>query len=338
MTYSIIPPLAYIESVVAEDMRLQNDTDFTIVISAVQAGKHTLISPDLSICDDCLRELFDPDDRRYRYPFINCTNCGPRFTIIQGLPYDRPSTTMRDFPMCEACAEEYHNPLNRRFHAQPNACPECGPQIFLIHGEKSIRGDEALRATQTLLRTSHIVAIKGIGGFHLACDATDDDAILRLRARKGRQSKPFAIMVRDLAMARELAFVDAEEERLLTSRERPIVLLKKRESRLSKFVAPQNNFVGVMLPYTPLHYLLMDDFPLVMTSGNYTNQPIIKDNDEALAKLAKIADAFLLHDRDIHVPCDDSVIRVLEGKEAPIRRSRGYTPFPVKLPFETPHY
>jgi hydrogenase maturation protein HypF len=328
------PPLAHIESITVETLNIQYSHSFTIVISETQAGQHTLISPDLSICDDCLRELFDPNDRRYRYPFINCTNCGPRFTIIQDLPYDRPLTTMRDFPMCKSCAAEYHDPTNRRFHAQPNACPDCGPQVFLGYGQAGLQANDAILTTQALLRTSHIVAIKGIGGFHLACDATDDNTILRLRERKGRQAKPFAVMVRDLEMAQQLAFVDSHEERLLMSRERPIILLKKRDSRLSQFVAPENQFVGLMLPYTALHYLLIEDFPLVMTSGNYTNQPIIKDNDRALDKLASIADAFLLHDRDIHVACDDSVIHVLNNQELPIRRSRGYAPFPVKLPFE----
>ncbi|MCS6847829.1 MAG: carbamoyltransferase HypF [Anaerolineae bacterium] len=329
------PPLALIESVTSMPLPATGETTFVIVASEGQAGASTAISPDVCICDDCLRELFDPADRRYRYPFINCTNCGPRFTIIRDIPYDRPLTTMAAFPMCAACAREYHDPTDRRFHAQPVACPACGPRVwFEAGGRATAWDDDAIRAAQAALRSGRIVAVKGIGGFHLACDATNDDALRTLRRRKGRVDKPFAVMVRDLAAARALAEVDDAEAALLTSKARPIVLLRRRpDARLSALVAPGNAYVGLMLPYSPLHYLLLDglDMPLVMTSGNLSDEPICKDNDEALRRLASLADGFLLHNRDIHVWCDDSVMRAFEGRELPIRRSRGYTPFPVRL-------
>lgn len=329
------PPLAHIENITFSEIPMQSETQFVIVESQAQAGANTLISPDLCVCDDCLREMNDPNDRRFRYPFINCTNCGPRFTIIKDVPYDRPLTTMADFPMCEACADEYHDPLNRRFHAQPNACPDCGPQATFVQGDKKSRRESAIQATVKALDTGKIVVIKGIGGFHLACDATNDATVTTLRQRKGRADKPFAVMVRDLDMAHEIAHINEVEAELLTSRERPIVLLRKKVGALADSVAPHIHTIGVMLPYTPLHYLLVDR-PLVMTSANYSSEPIVKDNAEALEKLSEIADAFLLHDRDIHVHCDDSVMRVVNRQPYPLRRSRGYAPFPVKLPFEVP--
>ncbi|MCC6616197.1 MAG: carbamoyltransferase HypF [Anaerolineae bacterium] len=337
------PPLARIEAVTVEPLEPTGETDFVIVESEAQATVTALIPPDLAICDDCLRELFDPSDRRYHYPFINCTNCGPRFSIIEQIPYDRAATTMSNFAMCPDCAAEYHDPHDRRFHAQPNACPECGPQVwYTLAGTPDAatsptdtRGEDAIAAAKTALAEGKIVAVKGLGGFHLACDATSDDAVARLRERKGRVDKPFAVMVRDLDSARQIAFVNAEEAKLLSSRERPILLLRKRPgSALSALVAPGNAYVGVMLPYTPLHYLLIDDTPLVMTSGNYSDEPIVKDNEAALAGLTPLVDAFLFHDRPIHARCDDSVVRIYEGHELPMRRSRGYTPFPVRLPFE----
>jgi len=326
------PPLAHIEQITITEMDPSHENGFEIVQSQAQYGANTLISPDLCICDDCLQELQNPADRRYRYPFINCTNCGPRFTIIKDIPYDRLLTTMAAFPMCEACEAEYYDPLNRRFHAQPNACPDCGPQVNYIQGQQQMWRDDAIGHALEALHRGQVVAVKGLGGFHLACDASNDDAVNTLRDRKGRQGKPFAVMVRDVATARQIATVSDAEARLLTSRERPIVLLHKRDNTLSENVTSGNPYVGVMLPYTPLHYLLVER-PLVMTSANYSNEPIVKDNDEALAKLSDIADGFLLHDRDIHVHCDDSVIRVLDEVEYPVRRSRGYAPFPVKLPF-----
>ena len=336
------PPLAMIDAITAEEISPRGDGAFVIVESERQANTSTPISPDICICDDCLRELFDPNNRRYRYPFINCTNCGPRFTIIKDIPYDRPITTMASFAMCPDCEHEYQDPTNRRFHAQPNACPVCGPhvrywQLAMGNQSASLVGDDAIRATQQALRAGTIIAIKGIGGFHLACDATNDAAVRTLRQRKGRADKPFALMVRDLAAAKQLAEVSDDEATLLLSKERPIVLIETRRLNtadgVSLQIAPGNHFIGIMLPYSPLHYLLLESMPpLVMTSGNLSDEPICKDNDEALSRLANIADGFLLHDRDIHIGCDDSVVRILHRRELPIRRSRGYAPYPIKLP------
>jgi hydrogenase maturation protein HypF len=327
------PPLAMIDSIAIEDMDAKQELAFVIVDSQAQPQASTPISPDIAVCADCLREMSDPADRRYRYPFINCTNCGPRFTIIQDIPYDRPFTTMRAFPMCAACEVEYHDPSNRRFHAQPNACPVCGPQVSL----GTLERDAAIQAAIDALRGGHIVAIKGIGGFHLACDATNDLAVRTLRDRKGRGAKPFALMARDLDRIRAYTHISGDEAHLLTAKERPIVLLRSRDNpELSPAVAPGNKYLGFLLPYTPVHHLLLGERPLVMTSGNFSDEPIVKDNDEALSRLATMADAFLLHNRDIHVVCDDSVTRVFEARELPIRRSRGYSPMPVKLTHSGP--
>jgi hydrogenase maturation protein HypF len=328
------PPLAAIDTLTVEHLDAQEETGFVIVDSQAQPQASTPISPDIAVCGDCLREMFDPSDRRYRYPFINCTNCGPRFTIIQDIPYDRPFTTMRAFPMCPACDAEYHDPANRRFHAQPNACPVCGPQVsFFTSGTVRYVPEVAIAAAADALARGSIVAIKGIGGFHLACDATNDAAVRTLRDRKGRGAKPFALMARDLECVSRYAHVSPEEARLLIAKQRPIVLLRAKDhAELSQCVAPGNKYLGFLLPYTPLHHLLVGETPLVMTSGNFSDEPIVKDNDKALSRLRTLADAFLLHNRDIHVVCDDSVTRVFDARELPIRRSRGYSPMPVKLP------
>ena len=327
------PPAARIQRIDSEDIRPTDDTSFRIVESHHAETGTALVSPDLRTCDDCLRELHDPDDRRFGYPFINCTNCGPRFTITERTPYDRPNTTMRPFEMCDACLSEYRNPKDRRFHAQPNACPECGPNVRTIPPS-----EDPIADTRQRIAAGEVVAIKGIGGFHLACDATSDAAVGLLRERKGRVGKPFAVMVSDLETARSIAVVDADEARLLTSRERPIVLLSKHtDAVVSDLAAPGNGYLGVMLPYTPLHDLLIKPRDVwVMTSGNVSEEPIVTANDDAVARLNRLADAFVIHDRDIHVPCDDSVVRVLDGAEYPVRRSRGYAPFPVPLPIASP--
>ena len=340
------PPLAVIEKVESSLLPPVGYQSFIIQASQEQEDKFVLISPDICICPDCLRELFDPRDRRYHYPFINCTNCGPRFTIVKDIPYDRPKTTMAVFHMCPSCEGEYHNPNDRRFHAQPNACPTCGPQVWLVNGRTTgdsfAEGDEAVRMARYLLSRGATVAVKGLGGFHLACNATNEAAISLLRERKCRVNKPFAIMSLDCQAVEKYCYVSDAERQLLESPQRPIVLLRRKlGSPISALVAPNNSYLGVMLPYTPLHYLLLERrgdeteiLALVMTSGNMSEEPIAIGNKEALERLRLLADAFLLHDRDIHVRCDDSVTRVFESKEAVIRRSRGYAPFPVRLNFE----
>lgn len=324
------PALARIDAIDSFELPPRGDADFRIVESAQIAGAATLVAPDAAVCSDCLQELHNPLDRRYRYPFINCTNCGPRFTIVRDIPYDRARTTMRDFVLCPDCAREYSDPSDRRFHAEPIACPHCGPQLRW-HTDDA-RGEDALAAAQRALAAGRIVAVKGIGGFHLACDATNAAAVAQLRERKRRSDKPFAVMTRDLAHAHEFAHINPGQAHLLEAHQRPIVLLSKRSSTaLTPAVAPGNSEVGILLPYTPLHHLLVGAAPLVMTSGNRSDEPICKDDDEALASLAGFADEFLLHDRPIHIPCDDSVVRVFRGHDLPIRRSRGYAPHPIRL-------
>ncbi|MEN9563870.1 MAG: Carbamoyltransferase hypF2 [Chloroflexota bacterium] len=362
------PPLSRIDDFHASFGPGNGFTQFDIIHSESVDGAFQPISPDVAICDDCLSELFDPNDRRYRYPFINCTNCGPRFTIIQDIPYDRPFTTMAGFKLCPDCEREYKDPTNRRFHAQPVACPVCGPKVWLefsskVEGQRSVAENDAIEETQKLLAEGKIVAIKGLGGFHLACDATNAKAVTELRTRKLRVDKPFALMMPDLETIETHCFVSEEERKLLTSPARPIVLLKKRpESTIVEETSPKQEWLGVMLPYTPLHYLLFDDgrwttddrrspidhrsfSAFVLTSGNLSEEPIAINNDEVRKRLAKLADAFLMHDRDIHIRCDDSVVRTFERSNVetfkhsniyPIRRSRGYSPFPVKLPFDVP--
>ena len=352
------PPLSRIDDFSASYAAPSGFTRFEILHSESIPDAFQPISPDVAICNDCLRELFDPNDRRYRYPFINCTNCGPRFTIIQDIPYDRPKTTMSRFPMCDYCAREYADPANRRFHAQPVACPICGPRVWVEHlagdsFERSSDDEAAIHETRALLLDGRIVAVKGLGGFHLACDATNSASVTELRRRKLRVDKPFALMMLDVNTVGEHCYVSDAERDLLESAARPIVLLRRRPgSAIAADVAPGQDWIGVMLPYTPLHYLLFADAlepgqsvlpPLVMTSGNLSEEPIATENDEARQRLAPLADAFLMHDRDIYIRCDDSVVRVVnsdprEGAAPsqiyPLRRSRGYTPFPVKLPWQ----
>jgi hydrogenase maturation protein HypF len=329
------PPLAHIVEVQSQTHPFQNYVDFRIAPSRGEAVMATLISPDVAVCDDCLREMLDPSDRRYRYPFINCTNCGPRYTIIDDIPYDRPKTSMRRFTMCPLCQAEYDDPLNRRFHAQPNACPACGPRVGLWdnHRQQIRTTDPIVRAAE-LMQKGQILAIKGLGGYHLAVDAQNSEAVARLRRRKLREEKPFAVMSPDLAAIQRYAVVEGPEEALLSAMQRPIVLLKKGPSGLlAEEVAPRNRYVGAMLPYTPLHHLLLRHgfTALVMTSGNRSEEPIAIANDDAFERLADIADAFLTHNRDIYLRSDDSVVRRAAGATRFLRRSRGYVPVPVFL-------
>jgi len=332
------PPLALVERIFTEETQVKGYSEFFIEKSKGGEEKFVLISPDVSTCDDCLRELFDPSDRRYRYPFINCTNCGPRFTIIVDVPYDRAKTTMAVFKMCRECESEYHDPSNRRFHAQPNACPVCGPSLKLFDNKlNEINCEDPIKEVSKILKNGFIVAIKGLGGYHLACDALNNNAVAELRKRKMRIEKPFAIMIPDVDWLDKICNYDEVELELLTSIQRPIVLIKKRrDCPIAYEVAPRNSYLGVMLPYTPLHHLLMREvnLPLVMTSGNLTEEPIAYKDDDAFERLGKIADFFLVHNREIHMRCDDSVSAVIAGKPVVFRRSRGYVPYPVKLQFE----
>jgi hydrogenase maturation protein HypF len=376
-----VPPLARIDMLIAEPIEPRYDSTFSIVESQSGTERQALISPDTATCDDCLHELFDSGDRRYRYPFINCTNCGPRFTIIQDVPYDRDKTTMRMFPMCVDCQSEYEDPLNRRFHAQPNACPVCGPQVYLrdrdgdIHNssqsnilveeqpreaDKSamgtinrplrVRDDEdgdPIAEAVEMLAGGSILAIKGLGGYHLACDALNDAAVRRLRQRKHREAKPFALMVPDVETAGKLCRVSDDEAALLRSHNRPIVLLSQRKDcPVAPDVAPAYDTLGIMLPYTPLHHVLLKTFAeyvevdrpvaLVMTSGNLSEEPIAYKDADAVARLATIAEGTLAHNREIHMRCDDSVTRIAAGDVQIFRRSRGYAPEPIMLSFDLP--
>ncbi len=374
------PPQAKITRLSTSLIPPQNEKQFEILPSVTNSQVKTLASPDIATCPECLEELLDPGNRRWLYPFLNCTNCGPRFTIIKGIPYDRSETTMEKFMMCSDCQKEYRNPLNRRFHAQPNACPKCGPQVELVKSDEVVAsrrrsnleiatssalggllamtpnpkmqssGVKAIKEVIELLGDGKIVAIKGLGGFHLACDALNEEAVRNLRQRKYRENKPFALMAKDLETIKKYCEVSPEEEELLLSSKRPIVLLKKRVlstfnfqlSTISEQVAPNNKYLGFMLPYTPLHHLLFQlPVPssrlavLVMTSGNISDEPIAYENEEAVSRLSTIADYFLLHNRDIYIRCDDSVTRIFNKHEMIIRRSRGYAPQPIQIaPFK----
>jgi hydrogenase maturation protein HypF len=333
------PPLSRISSLQSVVVAANGAPGFAIAASDRCGSKSALVLPDMATCAECLADVLDPNNRRYRYPFTNCTNCGPRFSIIEDVPYDRATTTMRSFTMCDLCRREYEDPGGRRFHAQPNACPSCGPRLTFTDGrDDCLSGDSALRAAEEAIAAGQVVAIKGLGGFHLVVDAANAGAVRRLHSRKRRQMKPFAIMARDVAAVRRLCRVSEAEEILLTSAESPIVLLRRRArplggSRVAHEVAPGNPYLGVMLPYTPLHHLLLGDldFPIVATSGNISEEPICIDNDEAMRRLRDVADVFLLHDRPITRQIDDSVAQVVLGQPMVLRRSRGYAPLPVRL-------
>jgi len=333
------PPLSVIDSFTVEDASDQAFTEFQIRHSEDDPSDFLPVSPDLNICPDCRRELFDPSDRRYRYPFINCTNCGPRFSIVTGIPYDRPNTSMAGFSLCPDCAEEYQDPANRRFHAQPIACPVCGPQVWYEEsGQKLAERETALQAARKALAEGKILAVKGLGGFHLVCDAQNPQTVEKLRLRKRRSGKPFALMAFDVDTIKEFARVCPDEEKLLTSPMAPVVLLETTLAgkELARLVAPDQNRLGFMLPYTPLHLLLLEPaegFPkvLVMTSGNLSEEPIAYSNADAHKRLSQLADGFLLHDRPIHTRIDDSVVSVIEGVPHIQRRARGFAPLPLQI-------
>lgn len=334
------PPLASIQGLEVHRLDPVGFSAFEVRPSEAGGDATALLLPDIATCDDCFREIFDPSNRRFRYPFTNCTNCGPRFSIIESLPYDRPRTTMRLFEMCPGCRGEYEDPGDRRFHAQPNACPQCGPRLSLwsLSGESLAERDEALARAVAVVRSGRILGIKGLGGFHLIVNAQDDGAVRRLRERKHREEKPFAVMFADLEAVTRVAELSEIERRLLTAPEAPIVLVRRRDAQVdlvAPSVAPRNPYLGAMLPYTPLHHLFMAraGIPVVATSGNLTDEPICTDEREALRRLGEIADLLLVHDRPIVRPVEDSVVRVVNGRELVVRRSRGYAPFP--FPVET---
>ncbi len=335
------PPVARLENLTTELLEPFGYRQFEIRQSRDAEHRSVLVSPDLAVCPQCLEELFCPTDRRFQYPFINCTNCGPRYTIILDLPYDRKATTMSAFTMCDACRREYESPADRRFHAQPNACADCGPCVSLLDSQgQRVPCDDPIGGAAQLLKEGKILAVKGLGGYHIACDATNQQVVAELRKRKSRPSKPFAVMCRDLATVRSTCVLGVQEEELLCSARAPIVLLQRRsENGLAPNVSPGQRCHGLMLPYTPLHHLLLRKCgkPLVMTSGNRRDEPIRFADDDAAKSLSDVVDYFLTHDRPIQVRCDDSVVRVFEREPLVLRRSRGYVPKPIELAFEAPH-
>jgi hydrogenase maturation protein HypF len=335
------PPLAQIDHLSWEPRPVQGDDRFQILASEVERPGPVFVCADIATCADCLRELFNPADRRYLYPFLNCMNCGPRLTIVTGAPYDRKRTTMAGFEMCPDCLLEYEDPSNRRFHAQPTCCPACGPRLEFLDGHGKLIGtDNPLTDFASAIRSARIGAVKGLGGYHLVCDARSSETVSELRRRKHRDEKPFAVMVADDTAAEAICGFSSAERDLLRSAARPIVLLRKRLGiEIAEEVAPANPFLGIMLPYMPLHHLLLREvgkIPLVMTSGNSTDEPIAYQDQDAIKRLGSIADLFLTHNRPIQVRCEDSVTRCVDGTELPIRRSRGYAPQPIGLPFECP--
>lgn len=328
------PPLARVEEIVTTELATTHHLGFSVRDSALDGRRRALVPPDTATCGDCERELRDPADRRFDYPFVNCTACGPRYTIVQSVPYDRSRTTMSRFPLCTACRKEYEDPANRRFHAEPVCCPDCGPRLTLREADGRASGNALDRAV-ALLRGGAVLAVKGLGGYHLAADACDEVAVAALRQRKRREHRPFALMVRDLAAAGRLCHVDAAEQELLSGPARPVVLLRRRaDAGVAAAVAPGTPTLGVMLPYTPLHVLLLERFggPLVLTSGNLSDEPIAFQDADAVARLGGMTEAILVHDREIHTRVDDSVMRIVRGRVVPLRRSRGYVPAPLQLP------
>ena len=336
------PPLSVIDRVLTKPLSARGTVGFEIVASNATGERQALVSADTATCEECLQELFDPANRRYQYPFINCTNCGPRFTIVRDVPYDRPNTTMASFVMCSECRREYEDPDDRRYHAQPTCCPECGPTLSLSGPDADVLavGGNALAGAVERLRSQQVVAIKGLGGYHLSVIASSENAAACLRARKHREDKPFAVMVKDLETARSLCELSVTDEQLLTSPAHPIVLARRRErlesAGVAPAVAPGNRYLGLMLPYTPLHHLIAGAVgePFVLTSGNVSDEPIAYEDEDALRRLGGIADAFLAHDRAVHMRTDDSVTRTVRGKGVVVRRSRGYVPQPLGVPYE----
>lgn len=328
------PPLAVVEQCTITEKEVINYTTFTIKETEDENSTVTWISPDIALCTECEKELQNKENRRYHYPFINCTHCGPRFSIIEKLPYDRSTTTMKSFSLCSDCKEEYENPLNRRFHAQPNACPVCGPTVWLTD-QNGIKFEnvQALDTAREMLKQGKIIAVKGIGGFHLVCDASNEEAVETLRKRKRRPTKPFAVMMKNIDIIKQYCTVSDTEEKILVGNKKPILLLNKKQEKLPKDVAPLQKTLGVLLPYAPLHYLLFDEKidVLVMTSANISGQPMVYQNEEAVEKLSGIVDYFLFHNREIYIPVEDSVSKVVLEQERVIRRARGYAPSPISL-------